>query len=95
MTPLPRRRRRKDMRPNLHPINEQSIIQKTLFPQRRIRNLHRPKLAIPIRQILDTHVLVIDFLVRAEGQVKHAERGRAELVHRGADGPFGAGRRRE
>lgn len=88
LAPVSQRGRGNDVRPLLHAINEQSVLEQALLARLRCRDLYSPKLAVPIRQVLDAYVLVVDLAVCAEGQVEHGQWTRAELVHGSADGPL-------
>ena len=81
-------RRTDDVCPGFIAINEQPIRDKALFAMLRRRDFNGTKLAVAIGKILQAYILIISFLVRAEGEVKHAQWASAELVYRGADGPF-------
>ena len=89
MTPILKGRRRDEMCPRLLPINKQPIVEMTLLAMHRRSDLYSAKFAVPIWQVLDRHVLVVDLLVRPDGQVEHAERAGAELVYCCADRPAG------
>ena len=83
------------MCPRLIPINEEPVVEMTLLTMHRRGDLNSAELAVPVGQILDCHILIVDLLVRPNGQVEHAKQAGAELVHRCADGPAGTLRRRK
>jgi len=80
----PRCRTGERILPRQFAVNVQRILQQTaLHLAGQFLNLHHPDLAVPVWQILDGDVLVVNLLEGPEGQVEHTQRSDGELVRPG------------
>ncbi len=55
--------------------------------------MHSPNFAVPVGDILDGDILLVDLAESAEGKIEHGERADAELVRAGLRACSGYGGR--